>query len=156
MLFEKSSEAKDGEKSEANSGRLYRGFAEIDIFALKEIFNHMKDGHKIPHIDPQAFLSIYEGHTVFSIFFDYIDMYEHILTEFQQAEFENEKTSTGLDVEHNSLRRLYRILNFPTSDFMHNDLKNLTKAKKAELDMLNKKKSCMAALCCKGKPQPEG
>jgi len=42
----------------------------------------LKDGHKIPHIDLEAFLSIYEGHTVFSIFFDYIEVFEHILAQF--------------------------------------------------------------------------
>ena len=56
-------------------------------------------------------------------------------------------------MEHNILRRLYRILNFPTSDFLHKDLKKLTKAKKAELDLLNKKKSYMAAVCCRKKSQ---
>lgn len=135
MLFEKSFELKEGEKAETNNGRLYRSFSEIDIFALKEIFNNINDGHKIPHTDLEAFLSIYEGHTAFSIFFDYIEVYEHILAQFQQAEFENEEDLNGLDVEHNFLRRLYRILNFPTSDFLHKDLLNLSKAKKAELDM---------------------
>ena len=82
MLFEQSYKKKAGKKAVTKNGRLYRSFSEIDIFALKEIFNCIRDGRKMPHIDLEAFLSIYEGHTVFSIFFDYIEVYEHILDQF--------------------------------------------------------------------------
>ena len=64
-------------------------------------------------------LSSYEGHTIFSIFWDSIDIYEQILNQLQEEEFPQEEDFNGLDCENSKLRRLFRILNLPTSDLLH-------------------------------------
>jgi len=51
---------------------LFRTFAEIDLFALKEIQDAIQSRAKMPVADLEAFLCTYEGHTVFSMFFDTI------------------------------------------------------------------------------------
>ena len=52
------------------SGMLFRTFSEIDLFEISEIFGSIKEKTKIRDIDPETFLCTYEGHTIFSIFFD--------------------------------------------------------------------------------------
>lgn len=39
-------------------------------------------------------------------------------------EFEKEEDLNGLDIENSNLRKLYRILALPTTDFMHKKAKN--------------------------------
>ena len=63
-------------------------------------------------------LSTYEGHTIFSIFFDNIAVYEQILAQLGDMEFPSEEDFNGMDVENSTLRRLYRVLNLPTSDLL--------------------------------------
>ena len=72
-------------------------------------------------------LSTYEGHTIFSIFFDSIAVYELILMQLREMEFPSEEDFDGLDVENGSLRRLYRALNLPTGDLLR------TKGKRGEV-----------------------
>lgn len=44
-------------------------------------------------------------------------MYEQILKQLQDTEFENEVDANGNDAENSYLRRLYRVLNVPTGDW---------------------------------------
>ena len=124
LLFEKRQDRyKSGERENFISGMLFRTFAEVDLFAMKEIFNAINGRQKIPITDPKSYLCIYEGHTVFSIFFDCIEVYEQILAQMQDMEFEQEEDLNGLDIENTVLRKLYRILNLPTTDFLHKKAK---------------------------------
>ena len=43
-------------------------------------------------------------------------MYEQILAQLEEMEFEPEEDVNGLEVENGYLRRLYRALNVPTGD----------------------------------------
>jgi len=70
-------------------------------------------------IDPEAIFSNYEGHTIFSIFFDRIMTYEQILKQLPQLDLEDEEDINGQDIESSYSRRLYRILNMPTGDLAH-------------------------------------
>ena len=53
-------------------GMLYRTFSEIDLDQLLKVFSAIDSEIKIDKIDPETILCTYEGHTVFSIFSDYI------------------------------------------------------------------------------------
>ena len=64
-------------------------------------------------------LGTYEGHSIFSLFFDRIEVYEQILSQLQDYEFEEEEDINGQDCESSLLRRLYRVLNLPTDDLLH-------------------------------------
>ena len=48
-------------------------------------------------------------------------MYEQILAQLQDLEFPDEEDFDGQDVENSYLRRLYRILNLPTGDWVSRD-----------------------------------
>ena len=75
---------------------------------------------KISAIDEESITSTYEGHTIFSIFWDQITVYETILIQQQESEFPKEVGQDGRDYENAKLRRLFHILNMPTSDLIHN------------------------------------
>ena len=49
------------------------------------------------------------------------------MAQLQDMEFPEEEDFNGLDVENGILRRLYRVLNLPTSDFLHYKDKRLNK-----------------------------
>ena len=71
----------------------------------------MLDRAKINNIDPEAMLCQYEGHTIFSLFFDRIKVYEKILTQLKGMDFPGVEDIDGFDVENDFLRRLFRITN---------------------------------------------
>lgn len=87
----------------------------------------LESSQKVPEIDPQSIISTYEGHTIFSLFWDSINVYEKILSQLEEMEFPGEEDAEGNDIENGFLRRLYRILYLPTSDFFHS---KLTKAER--------------------------
>ena len=76
----------------------------------------LQESNKINRIDPESILCVFEGHTAFSLFFDRIRVYEQILAQLEEMEFEPEEDVNGLEVENGYLRRLYRALNVPTGD----------------------------------------
>ena len=61
------------------SGMLFRAFSEIDVFELKRICFALQNRKKIPKIDLRSVVSVYEGHTIFSIFQNEVAVYEQIL-----------------------------------------------------------------------------
>lgn len=87
LLFQKKQSRMYNRRSLYISGMLYRTFSEIDLFALKEISNSVNARQKFPKTDHHAYLCTYEGHTVFSIFFDTISVYEEIHKQFSEIEF---------------------------------------------------------------------
>ena len=55
---------------------LFRSFSEMDLKQLDNIAESIQNRTKIDKIDISAMLSTYEGHTIFSLFFDRIEVYE--------------------------------------------------------------------------------
>ena len=81
LCFESSSERKayenENTKNSKKSGMLFRTYSELDLYELKEIDNQIKEkAGTLSKIDPEAILSTYEGRTIFSIYFDTIQVYE--------------------------------------------------------------------------------
>ena len=101
------------------SGMLFRTFCEMDLFQLKDISDTLDKRNKLAKIDSNTILTIFEGHTIFSIFWDRIQVFEQILSQLQEEEFEDEDDSNGQDTENSRIRRLYRVLNLPTMDLTH-------------------------------------
>ena len=128
LVFQKRQDRySDGTREHTISGMLFRTFSEIDLWQLNQLWEALESRSKLIPIDPQAILSTYEGHTIFSIFFDSIAVYELILAQLREMEFASEEDFDGLDVENGSLRRLYRALNLPTGDLLR------SKAKRGEV-----------------------
>lgn len=77
----------------------------------------MSEKRKIAAIDLETILCTYQGHTIFSIFQENIEVYDQIVSQINHQEFEEEEDFDGQDVENNYQRRLYRILSLPTGDW---------------------------------------
>ena len=58
---------------------LFRTFSEVDLHELKRISDAIEKRQKIPKIDKDAIISNFEGHTIFSVFQEHIDVYEQIV-----------------------------------------------------------------------------
>ena len=52
------------------SGMVFRTYCELDLYELEEINSQLKESTKLPDIDLESILSVYEGQTIFSIYFD--------------------------------------------------------------------------------------
>ena len=77
LLFEKRQDRfEDGSTHFEISGMLFRTFSEVDLFELKRIQEAIEKRKKIPKIDMEAIVSNFEGHTIFSVFQEHIDVYE--------------------------------------------------------------------------------
>ena len=97
------------------SGILYRTHCYIDLLDLQYIDTALKNGEEY-YIELDTILSTYEGHTIFSIFLEKPEVYQQILNQLRELEFEGELNSVRKLAENGVLRRLYRILNMPTTD----------------------------------------
>ena len=51
-------------------GMLFRTFSEIDLQQLLSVYEAIDSNKKIDQIDPESILCTFEGHTIFSIFWD--------------------------------------------------------------------------------------
>ena len=60
---------------------LYRTFSEVDLQELVQIVEALEARQKMPEIDPQTIICQFEGHTIFSLFWDSIAVYEKILAQ---------------------------------------------------------------------------
>ena len=122
---------------------LYRTFSEIDLWQLDSMMKAIHKGKKINQIDPESIVCNYEGHTIFSIFFDRIQVYEQIMDQLKATEFEGEEDDQeDQDHENEYLRRLYRVLKLPTGDFKRYDSnpKKDRKLKRKELKQKEEEK----------------
>lgn len=92
----------------------------------------------------QSLVCTYEGHTLFSIFFDSIQVYEQVLNQLREMEFEMEEDFNGTDIENSYLRRLYRVLYLPTSDFMASKAKlsEVLRAREEEEELIARPNGC--------------
>lgn len=80
MFFEKVQDRyEDGEQEDKISGMLFGTYSEIDLWQLENIVEAIESRSKIKKIDTEAILSVYEGQTIFSIFYDRMAVYEQIL-----------------------------------------------------------------------------
>ena len=53
------------------SGLVFRTYSELDLHGLEEINIQLKESSgKMPDIDLETILSVYEGRNIFSIYFD--------------------------------------------------------------------------------------
>ena len=82
------------------SGMLYRTFTELDLLELRHINRALRAGLKTHQIDIDTILSTFEGHTIFSIYFDNIQVYEQILEQLDAIEFPEETGLTGNSIEN--------------------------------------------------------
>ena len=58
---------------------IYRTYCELDLLELKRIDESIDERTGVlQEIDPETILSIYEGRTIFSIYFDTILVYEQL------------------------------------------------------------------------------
>ena len=71
---------------------------------------------RIDNIDMQSMLSIYKGHSAFSIFAKEVKFHEQLLTQMQETDFEDEEQEDETMLENNIRRRLYRVLTLQTPD----------------------------------------
>ena len=116
LLFEKRQDRYDyGGVDFYISGMLFRTFSEIDLNELLQVCVSLKK--RMPKIDQETIVCTFEGHTIFSIFQEHIAVYEQILSQLKDQEFENEQDGNGDDAENSFLRRLYRVLNMPVDDW---------------------------------------
>ena len=89
------------------SGMVFRTYSELDLYELEEINAQLKESSgKLPEIDPEAILSVYEGRTIFSIYFDQIQVYEQLHSQLTENEYEPEENYQGVEIESSYLRRL--------------------------------------------------
>ena len=64
---------------------VFRTHSELDLYELEEINTQLKEkSGKLPDIDPEAILGVYEGQTIFSIYFDDIQVYEQLHTQLTE------------------------------------------------------------------------
>ena len=99
------------------SGMIYRTYCELDLLELKRIDESIEERTGVlQEIDPESILSIYEGRTMFSIYFDTILVYEQLHSQLMSQNFEQEESLNGEMIENSYLRRLLQILKLPSTD----------------------------------------
>ena len=57
---------------------IYRTYSEVELLELEDIKKALKDREDVDYIDLETIFSTYEGHTIFSIFQHYYDVYEKV------------------------------------------------------------------------------
>ena len=57
---------------------LYRTFSDLDLYELQQIQESINNCAQMSSIDPESIVANFEGHTIFSIFFDRIEVFEQI------------------------------------------------------------------------------
>ena len=108
----------DGSKSMFYQGILFRTYSELDLFEMERINDCIRKKEQIQSIDQEFMLSVFEGHTVFSIYFDQIRVYDAVVQSVQDIVASEDEEA---DEESSFRRRLFRILTLPTWDVLsHN------------------------------------
>lgn len=93
---------------------MFRNHSEIDIVELVRISDVLSKKKRLDDVDMQAVTSMFDCHTVFSIFSNEEKFHEQILTQITEREWPNEVQEDESEIQNNILRRLYRILTMPT------------------------------------------
>ena len=97
---------------------MFRGFAEVDLVELQRIQNILENNRKLDNIDMQTVVSLFDGHTIFSIFNKDERLHQQIYSQIDEGEWPDEEQEDETEVQNNVLRRLYRILTIPTPDMV--------------------------------------
>lgn len=66
----------------------------------------------------QTVVSLFDGHTIFSIFNEEERLHQQIYSQIDEGEWPDEEQEDESEVQNNVLRRLYRILTIPTPDMV--------------------------------------
>ena len=97
------------------AGMLYRTFSELDLEQLHSVSQAIQQKLIISEIDPESVVCTYEGHTIFSIFWDNKKVNE-LIRDQTKAIKEADEDQDGQEDNGSYMRRLYRILNLPVGD----------------------------------------
>ena len=108
--------SKKRDSTKTYTGMVYRTYSEVDLLEIQDIKNTLEKKEDMIYIDMETILSTYEGHTIFSIFQHYFEVYEKIYSQIREQEFKPESNVKKEEIENTALRRLHRILNMPTTD----------------------------------------
>ena len=103
-------------------GTFYRTHSFLELLNLLHTRNQLKRNEKI-FIADETLLSIYEGHSFFSIFMFNAEVFDQIIRQLSWRKFEESLDSRNDTTEAIFLRRLYRVLSLPVyqNDLVLND-----------------------------------
>ena len=96
--------------------RIYRTCTEIDLHEVDHANKWLQANKPLPEIDPETILCNFDGHTIFSIFFEHIKMFDAVYDQVREMDLEQEYDLLGNRVENNFTRRLFKILSLPTEE----------------------------------------
>ena len=95
---------------------MFRSYSEVDIVELRAIQKILKNRGKLDKIDFQAMTCQFESHTIFSIFHDEERLHEKILLQIDEGDWPEEMQEDETEIQHNQLRRMYRVMILPVPD----------------------------------------
>ena len=98
-------------------GVFFRTYSFLDLLNLAHINNLVKRGKDmstIPDIPDKTILSVYDGQTIFSIFKDATPVLDQLYMQANQRRSEESLDAFRKMTEDVFMRRLYRIMKFPT------------------------------------------
>ena len=107
------------------SGTIYRTQSELDLLELLDIKLALEKKDDIGYIDISTILGTYEGHTILSIYQYYYDVYEKLLNQLKETEFEIQVNKNKQHLENKNLRRLYRMINMPIIDLKNDPYRSV-------------------------------
>ena len=99
-------------------GNFYRSYSFMDLLNLVHVRNLLRRREEF-FIPDETMLSVYEGHTFFSIFEYNPEVYDKVYEQLSQRSFEDSVDFNKNPTEAVFLRRLYKILCMPVAS---NDL----------------------------------
>lgn len=83
------------------------------MMVLRAIQDDFENKRLITNFSEDTILANYDGHTIFTIFYNISEVYKQLQIYIEDKQYEDEDVLGRLS-ENNFLRRLYRILNLPT------------------------------------------
>ena len=97
-------------------GNFFRTYSFMDLLNLIHVRNLLRRGQELTTIPDQTILSVYDGHTIFSIFQMNAEVFEKIYQQIKTRNFEDSLDAYKRPTEDQFLRRFYKILTTPTKD----------------------------------------
>jgi hypothetical protein len=72
LLFHRSNKLWEGEQEAEDimTGIIFRTASYVDLCELQQIVDHIQNNQKLEDIDMDTVVATFEGHTIFSLFFD--------------------------------------------------------------------------------------
>ena len=93
-------------------GNFYRTYSFLDLLNLVHVRNLLRRREQF-FIHDETMLSVYEGHTFFSIFENNPEVFEQVYEQLSSRTFEDSVDFNKQTTESLFLRRLYKILSIP-------------------------------------------